>query len=126
MIVAWRATARLIGYLCKLYATTRIGNCAGGREGYQALSPDQGACKACRAFRGQVSHHRLRAKQLYQLGHLFHLRTDAVQEPVAAAASERGMAVRRPAEDPVRDSGPGPDALGDRDLVPGHGGRHLP
>ena len=96
----------------KTYATTRTGNRAGRRQGNPALSADQGTRQTGRPFRREVPHHRLRAEQLHQLGHLFHLRADAVPQPVAAAAPERGLAVRRPAEEPVHHSGAGADALG--------------
>ena len=110
----------------KTYATTRAGNRAGRWKGYQAVPADQGTRQTRRPLRREVSHHRLRPEQFHQLGHLFRLRADAVQEPVAAAAPQRRMAVRRPAEDPVHHPGAGPDALRGRNLVPGHGRRHLP
>src|SRR5580693_4663020 len=105
-----RAAPRLIGYWLTTYATTRTGNRAGGWKGHPALPADQRTCQTRSSFRREVSHHRLRAEQFHQLGHLLHLRADPVQKPVAAPAPERGMAVRRTPQDPIHYPGAGPDA----------------
>ena len=110
----------------KRYAHPRVGHRARRRQGNPALSADQGARQAGGPVRRQVPDHRFRPEQLHQLGHLLDLRAHAVQQPVAAAAPERRLAVRRAAEDPVHHPGAGADALAGRDLVPGHGRRDLP
>ena len=96
------------------------------REGNPPLSADQGTRQAGGPVRRQVPDRRFRSEQPHQLGHLLDLRADPVQEPVAAAAPARRLAVRGPAQEPVHHSGAGPDALAGRDLVPGHRRRHLP
>ena len=109
----------------KTYADTRTGHRPRRRQGNPAVSADQGTGQTGRAVWRQVPDHRLRAEQLHQLGDLFDLCADAVPQPVAAAAPQRGLAVRRPAEESVRHPGAGADALRRRNLVSGHGRRHL-
>src|SRR5713226_5184046 len=78
-------------------AIARAGPRAGRREGYPPLSPYQGARQTRGPVRGQIPHRGFRAQQLHQLGHLFHLRAHPVPQPIALAALERGLAIRRPA-----------------------------
>ena len=59
----------------------------GGRKGRAAVAAHAGAQQARRSVRGQIPHHRFRAQQPGELGDLLDLRADAVQEPVAVAAS---------------------------------------
>ena len=108
------------------FAAESVGHRAGGRQRHPALSAHQGTRQAGRALWREIPHHRFRAQQFHQLRHLFDLRADPVPQPVAAAASERRLAVRRPAEEPVHHPRARADALARRDLVSGHGRRHLP
>ena len=82
-----------------LCAYAYVGHRAGRREGNPALPAHQGTGQTGRSVRRQVPHHRLRAEQFHQLRDLLDLRADAVPQPVAAAAPERRLAVRRAAED---------------------------
>ena len=102
-----------------------LGIVLAGGKGTRLSPAHQGTGQTGRSVWRQVPDHRFRAEQFHQLGDLLHLCADAVPQPVAAAAPERGLAVRRPAEEPVHDPGAGADALGGRNLVPGHGRRHL-
>src|SRR5579872_4152771 len=108
-----------------LYATACARDRARRGERYPAVSADQRTGQTGRSVRREISNHRFRVEQLYQFGDLFHLRADAVQEPVAAAAPFGGLAVRGAAEEPVRDSGAGADAGPGRDVVPGDRRRDL-
>src|SRR5579883_1660906 len=116
----------LVDSSLKAYAHPGTGNRSGRREGHAAISAHEGKGQTGRTVRGQVSHHRLRSEQFHQFGNLLGLRADAVPQPVAAAAPERGLAVRGTAEDAVRHSGAGADAVAGRDVGSGDGGRNLP
>src|SRR5579883_2981612 len=111
----------LVDSSLKAYAHPGTGNRSGRREGHAAISAHEGKGQTGRTVRGQVSHHRLRSEQFHQFGNLLGLRADAVPQPVAAAAPERGLAVRGTAEDAVRHSGAGADAVAGRDVVSGDG-----
>ena len=112
----------------KLHAAAgarRHGLCACGRAGQQAEGTDRPARQACRLFRRQDAHHRLRAVQRPELGHPPHGGGDAIQgafaDPPPAARLELPAAgakrkLRHIAGEPAR--------VGDA-VVRRHGGRGL-
>ena len=108
------------------HETSRARHRSRRREGHSPLSPHQGARQAGRSVRGQVPHRRLRPQQLHQLGPLLDLRPHPVQEPVAAPAPLRRLAVRRGPEGSLHHPRTRADAVRRRDVVSGDGGRHLP
>src|SRR5215472_15497814 len=63
--------------------------------------------------------------QFRQFRNQLDLRAHPVPQPVAAPASERGMAVRRTAEEPLHHQRAGTGAYGERNLVSGNCRRHL-
>src|SRR6266851_7038158 len=102
---------RMFVYNTRWYATSSTGHRSCRRQRNPPLSTHQGTGQTRRAFRREVPNYRFRSEQLHQLGNLLDIRADPVQEPVAIAALERGMAVRQPAEEPVHHSRAGPDEL---------------